>query len=208
MATGATLNGAKIFTRKQASRMKAHRISIQQGLAYALSETRRRAGDNLEPNITGSVNPYVARKKQPSIPGKLTNRTSKLMKMLKFGTNASNPLNSWDRSTLGKRLYKEAKNIGLKGQVKSTPMGTGRRNPAKARENHKATYRVHIRSHPFLWETAGGQPTETVQTLAIRFNWETGIRGNRRPYFQPVIKMTEFDMRNQIKLKDNTIWSK
>jgi len=208
MATDAKLTGAVVFKRKQALRMKEHRKAIQMGLAYAMSETRRRAGDTLIPNNTGTVNPYVARRKQPSTPGKLTNRTSKLMKMLKYGTNASNPLNSWDKSTLGKPLYKEKKNIGLKGQIRSSPLGSGRGNPLRAKETHRATYRVHINSHPFLFNTSGGQPTETVQTLAIRFNWETGIRGQTRPYFAPVIKLTEFDMKQQVKLKDNMIWSK
>ena len=207
MSTGAKLLGAKVFTRKQAIRMKDHRIAIQESLAYALSEARRLAGENLIENTTGTINPYAARKKQPSVSGKLTNRTSKLKKMLLFGTSGSNPLNSWGKSK-GTNLYKEKKNIGLKGQVKSTSLGKGRRDTARVNETHKATYRVYIRSHPFLFNTSGGQPTETTQTLAVRFNWETGIRGQRRPIFKPILGQVKFSMVNQVKLKNSNIWSK
>lgn len=202
------LKGAKIFTRTQALRMRKHREAIQRGMAIALSNTRRRAGERIIENTTGTLNPYRARKKQPSTDGRLTSRTGKLKYMLEYGLSSSDPLKSWG-DIKGDKVLKEKDNISLKGQIKTIASlaGADTKSATRAYESYRGTYRTNIQANGRLFSTYGGMPQETVRTLAIRFNWETGIRGQRRPIFAPVVKLSEFDMTNEIKKKNATIWS-
>ena len=170
-----------------------HREVIQQGLATAMTLTRKAAAEHLIPNITGFVNPYIARKKQPSIPGRLTSRTNKLHYMLMNKVSSSNPLRSW--IGFGNRLVKE-KSVGLMGQIRS--IGTG------DKESYRATYRIGISSDSHLWDTYRGKPQESIRTLTMRFIWE--YRG--RPIFSPVVNLTSFTMRTQIKKRNEAIWNR
>jgi len=200
------LKGVEVFTRKQAIKIKQHRKNMQEGIAKALSLTRMRAADRIIENTTPTRNPYGARKLQPSTSGRLTSRTGKLKLMLSYGTNATDPLKSWGKSK-GTKLFKEVNSIGLKGQVKANyPKVTSKTDPNRVFEAYTGTYRIFIKDHGWLFSTYGGLPQETKRTLALRFNWETGIRGERRPIFAPVIRQTDFDLKKEIERKNRTIW--
>jgi hypothetical protein len=67
---------------------------------------------------------------------------------------------------------------------------------------------VSVQGHGRLFSIYGGMPQESIRTLAVRFNWETGIRGNRRPIFSSLVKLAEFDMSQEVKRKNSIIWSK
>lgn len=201
MATQVKLTGVKELVKKNKKKQKEHRIAIQKGLAVALTKTRQRAEEHLITNVSGTLNPHRARAMQPTLPGRLTSRTGKLGYMLGYGINVGNPLSSWDNSSFGKINAKEVKNIGLKGQIKSVND-----------RSYSATYRVSIKPNGVLMRTNAGpkgmMPQESVKSLAIRFNWETGIRGQKRAIFSPVVDLTEFDMRTEIIRRNSEIWSK
>jgi len=174
--------------------MKDHRIAVQQGLATSMTQARIKAADYLIPNTTGFVNPYIARKKQPSTPGRLTSRTNKLHYMLMNKASASNPLRSW--TGFGNKLAKE-RSVSLMGQIKATDI-------SKETESYIATYRVNILGDSHLWDIHRKKPRETIRTLVMRYMWE--YRG--RPIFKPIISLVDFNMRKQVEEKNRKIWNR
>jgi hypothetical protein len=193
------LRGVKQVIKHNKKVMVEHRKAIQVALGNSLTLTRLRAQQHLIPNTTGFVAPKRARYFQPSTHGRLTSRTGRLGYMLKYGASASNPKKTWDKSTLGQLIYKETKNVGLKGQVRAKRI-------SKNFEEYRATYRVFISDNARLFSRVRGMPRETKKTLAMRFNWETGIRGGVRPIFAPVVNRTIFDVSKEVKRKDAKIW--
>ena len=192
------LRGVKQVIKHNKKVMVEHRKAIQVALGNSLTLTRLRAQQHLIPNTTGFVAPKRARYFQASTHGRLTSRTGKLGYMLKYGASASNPKKAWDKSTLGQLIYRETKNVGLKGQVRA-------KRTSKNFEEYRATYRVFISSNSKLFSRVRGMPRETKKTLAMRFNWETGIRGEVRPIFAPVVNRTMFDVSKEEKRKDAII---
>lgn len=176
--------------------MKQHRIALQMGIAAAMTKTRVLASYYIIPNYTGTVHPYYAAKKQPPTPGRLTSRTGKLKFMVGHLANPYSPLRHWHG--FGKKLVKE-RSVALMGQVKVISL-------SKTSDKYVGTYRVNIKSgHSRLFDIKRGKPLETLRTLAVRFNWETGIRGERRPIFEPISKRMHYEMRKFIKQKDKLI---
>lgn len=182
--------------------MKAHRIAIQKGIAAALTKTRFRAEEHIIKSTarfkSGNImyNPRWARAQQPTTPGRLTSRTGKLKYMLRNMVSMGNPLRGW--VGFGKTLAKQ-KSIAFLSQVRAIKTALGY-------ESYVGTIRVYISGHPTLFETTRGQPQESLKTLAVRFQWEYGIRGERRPIFAPVRRQTDFDMRKLVEQKNNLIW--
>jgi len=184
--------------------MLRHRIAIQKAMAIALTKTRVRAKDYVIKSTAkfrsgdAIYNPRWARAQQPTVPGRLTSRTGKLKFMLGHYATVGNPLKGWDRSTWGKTLAKQ-KSVAFLSQIRAVKTSIGH-------EMYVGTIRVLVSGHPMLFETTRGQPQESLKTLAVRFQWEYGIRGERRPIFAPVRRQTDFDMRKLVEQKNNLIW--
>jgi hypothetical protein len=174
--------------------MKDHRIAVQQGLATSMTQARIKAAEHLIPNTTGFVNPYRARKKQPSTPGRLTSRTNKLHYMLMNRASLSNPLGHW--IGFGNKLAKE-RSVSLMGQIRATDI-------TSKTESYIATYKVNILGDSHLWDTHRGKPRESIRTLVMRYMWEY----RDRPIFKPIISLVDFNTRKQVELKNNRIWGK
>ncbi len=192
----AKITGVRAFNAESKRVMLDHRKAIQQSMATAMTKTRVRASKHIIPNDTSFANPYLARKNQPSTAGRLTSRTGKLAYMLKNRASLNNPLRHW--RGFGKNIVKE-RSVALMGQIKAKAM-------TKTSLQFVGTYRVNIQSNARLFDTARGMPQESTRTLAVRFNWETGIRGSARPIFAPVASRGEFDMTKLVTEKNNRIW--
>ena len=181
--------------------MKAHRINIQQAMATAMGNTRKRAHDLIIPNMArnktgGKIrNPRAASRKQPSTAGRLTSRTGKLKYMLRNSTGSGSTLKGW---TGFGSINAKQQSVAFKTQIKAQRI-------SGKREIYTGTIRVYVTGDSYLFNTKGGMPRESLRTLAIRFNWETGIRGSTRPIFKPAYSATEFDMRRLVELKDANI---
>ena len=192
---GAKLLNVKATDLRIKKVQKEHSIVMKKGLAAALTVTRIKAKEHLISNSTGTYNPYRARKAQPNTSGRLTSRTGKLGLMLKNGASATNPLKGWTPANFSTKIAKQTSNM-LHSMVRELPGG-----------QYKGTIRVQGRGgDPRLFDTKRGQPAETLRTLAVRFNWETGIRGSSRPIFKPVAKETNFHLHKLVKENNAKIW--
>ncbi len=200
MATVAVKHNIKQVQAHNRAVMKLHRIAVQKGMAAALTRTRLRAESYILDNDTGIRNPYMANKYQAPTPGRLTSRTGKLKYMLKYGADLNNPLKSW--KNFGSILCNED-TVALKGLIRA-------KRTSATTEQYVGTYRVSVQRHGRLFSTGSkgrfSMPQESVKTLAMRFMWETGIRGQKRPIFEPVSDVTDFDMKKQVSDKNNLIW--
>lgn len=190
--------------------VRKYRAMMMISLAQAVDNIRRRATDNIIKNATGERDPHKAAKIQPAIPGKLTERTGLLIKML---VHKAKPLGgAWSikpGATTAGRTSKLTTNA-LKGQVKvSGGFGT-------VAESYLATLRVYIESgSPILndkmarfytgWvNTEQGRrriPAQAKKQLAMRFRHETGIRGQKRPFIAPAAQSQQFFTTNIFKQK-------
>lgn len=204
---GASIVGVRAFNKRISVKMREHEIAIKTALAIGLSNTRVRAAERIIPNRTsgrggGKIqNPYFARKQQPNTAGRLTSRTGKLKLMLGNRASASNPLNGWKNIKNRNKLATQ-NSTAFKSQVRII-------RGSKTSNRYEATIRVKVTGgDQRLFATSGGQPQESLRTLAVRFNWETGIRGQKRPIFRPVIKLTEFDVTKLVAAKDAQIWGR
>ena len=175
--------------------MKQHNAAMQMGIAMTLTKTRLDAEKHVIPNTTPYVNPRWARRKQPSTPGRLTSRTGKLKYMLRNKASYSNLLKEW--KGFGHILVKE-RSVALMGQVKKQKLTV-------STNQYVGTYRVNVLSNAQLFNTHRGRPQESLKTLAIRFQWEYGIRGEKRPIFKPVFQMQQ-DLKKYVEQKNNLIW--
>jgi len=191
------LKGVRAFIVGTNKVMKDHRIAMQQAIAEGLTKTRLRAEEYIIENTTGKYNPYHARKEQPSVSGRLTSRTGKLKLMLKNGASSSNPLKNW--TGFGNKIAKQS-SVALHSMVRAEKLN-------RREERYIGTIRVLPRGgDPRLFSTVRGQPQESLQTLVIRFNWEFGIRGGRRPIFAPVASERDFQLRKLVEQKNAKIW--
>jgi hypothetical protein len=180
-----------------------HDKNIKESIAITMVNTRYTAGESpvMIPNRTGTYNPRKARKKQPSVPGKITVRTGKLRYMLQHKTKGR--MNLLDRNALrgwvgSGRLYKE-ETVALKGLIRTLPL--------KTETEHIGTYKVNVDSgNGTLFSRFGGAPQETLRTLRMRFLWETGIRGNKRPFFAPAFRQTMDEAGKAMNLRTALYW--
>lgn len=178
---------------------KDYRIGMQEAMAFAMVNTRLKAHDNIIKNVTGYISPYMAYKEQTATPGRLTSRTGKLRYMLRNKASKSNPLSSWTKA--GTKLMRE-NTVALKGLIRAFP------NTGLGAEEYEGTYRVYITGDGYLFSANPKRrvPPETKRTLRMRFMWETGIRGQKRPIFAPVINEAEYDFRKRAEMRLNQVW--
>jgi len=131
----------------------------------------------LIPNTTMTRNPNIARRYQPSTPGRLTTRTGKLFSILKDTLE-----NRWNRKGTsdgwvgqGNMIYKKM-GYALQMRIHAEAL--------VGKENYKATIKEDIlHLPPRMTRTRIGKsklPKETKQTLKFRLLWEK--RG--RPMFK------------------------
>ncbi len=138
-----------------------YRNEFQELIASYLDEVRYRTGsEELIGNTTGFINPYMARKKQPSTSGRMTSRTGKFKLMLQ---HRAKPYGS-----------------GFKGnlrRVKSTmalDLVVSRKGKDKL-EQYSGTIRYNFKGHGRLTSTGSDKfrpkmmPKETRETLYMRF---------------------------------------
>jgi len=191
---GAVLLHAEENIKELKAMIPRRRKAMQKAIAKSLTRARLRAEEYILPNTTGTYNPYFARKKQPGTSGRLTSRTGKLKIMLKSGAGASNPLKGW--IGFGNKIAKQP-SIALHSTVRAEKKDTF----------YTGAIRVWLRGgDQRLFDTARGQPQESLQTLAVRFNWETGIRGDKRPIFEPIAKKNDFDLRKFVEEANSKNW--
>lgn len=198
---GAVLLYAEENIKELKSKIPSRRRKVmQKAIATSLTKTRIRAEEYILPNPTGDYNPYFASKKMqkagiaPVVPGRLRSKTGKLKLMLKNKASASNPLKGW--TNFGNKIARQPSNA-LHSMVRAN----------KDSSFYTGTISVWLKGGDSrLFETARGQPQESLKTLAVRFNWETGIRGERRPIFEPVTKKADFDFRRLVEEGNATVW--
>lgn len=176
--------------------MLKHRKNIHESMAIAMNNTRIRAHDRIIPNIKKIRNPYASRRIQPPVPGRLTERTGKIQHMLKHSTSSSNPLRGW--TGIGTNKAAKQRSVAFISRIAQKRL-TGKT------DRYVGTIKVDIRGDSVLFSTYAGRPRESTRTLAVRFNWETGIRGEKRSIFKPAYKRTEWDMRRLVAQKDAAI---
>lgn len=176
--------------------------NTREAIAVVMTHTRYMAGEDpiLIADRTGETRTSKQRKKQPSVPGKLTSRTGKLKFMLqykatgKFALTGDEILSKWKGS---KVLFKE-NTIALKGLIRTMYMKEG--------TEYLGTYKVQVEPHHTLFRRYGGMPLETMRTLRMRFNWETGIRGSKRPVFKPAAEGALTKLKRSMEARANIYW--
>ena len=179
--------------------MLEHREVVQKSMAIAMNNTRIRAEAHVLPktispnNKYKQYNPYALRALQPPTPGRLTSRTGKLKYMLKHMTSQSDPTRGWKH--FGNRKLAKQSSVAFDSQVKQERLS------GKV-DRYVGTIRVNVKGNGILFSKYGGAPRESLKTLAVRFNWETGIRGSVRGIFKPVERKSEFNMMQQMQRKD------
>ena len=114
-----------------------------------------------------NFNPKWLSRKQPSTPDRLTSRTGKMAYMMKH------VVSNW-KTTEGGMVMKTS---GLLIRVTRKKGGSV--------EEFEGTMRPNITMDGRLSSTGRKMPRETTRTLTLRFYWETGIRGQKRPYLFP-----------------------
>lgn len=186
---------------------KAYKQLMQRSIAETINEIRLDAHDNqIIDNNTGITNPYRARKRQPTTPGKLTSRTGKLKYMLRDRVDRIVPTKGW--KGFGKKLVKH-KSAGLHGLIRRVERGN-------FKEEYRGTLRVWIRANARLYYTGTGKrgavnkmPRETPRSLALRFMWDWapgGLKGQgRRPFISPAAENNSRDFRRTAEIRWNKL---
>ncbi len=202
-----TASSVRAWKRENNKTMTKHEIAIKTALADSLDRTRSRAAEHIikstATNSKGRIyNPYYARKKQPNEPGRLINRTGKLKLMLSNRATGRSPQARGWKNIKNRRKLATQKSTAFNSQVRII-------RGSKYSNRYEATIRVKLHGGDSrLFDTTRGQPQESLRTLAVRFKWETGIRGQKRPIFKPVVKITEFDTTKLVAEKDALIWGR
>lgn len=189
----------KPLERWQRKVILVYRKGILRSLANSIDNIRFRAIKFIIPNIVGKKkSPYRMAKEQPSVSGKLTERTGRLIKMLqeRGKWNIKNKIASFDSPS-------------FKGITRVT---TGYKTTS---EMYKAILRVDIDTgHHLVGYEVGTQIVKTIEgrkeriknkvtekQLEMRFKHEKGIRGQRRPFIEPAAKQERFNTRDIIRAK-------
>ena len=167
--------------------VKYRRMMLEE-LSKALDEIRLRAVSKfIIPNAhLPERNPYKLRKLQPSTAGKLTERTGALNIMMREGVGI------W-------------KKTGTKTWRSDSPAVIGIakvEGKVGINESFKGVLSVNtINASAVASRLTGKTKAPTAQQLALRFKWENGIRGEKRPFVSPAAKEQEFKMNAIIKQK-------
>jgi hypothetical protein len=192
--------------------LRHYRLAIFKALAANIDSIRNDAPKNIIPSTTNKMwSPYRMRKFQPSTPGRITERKGYLIEMLKSK-------GKWDFSSStyksGRFSYTAAKKAtlsthSLKGLIKVV---SGANTDS---ERYVATLAADIRGdNPFIGKRISAarridgmlvSNLETAQKLAMRFKWETGIRGSRRPFVEQSIQRENINITSIIQSRIATI---
>jgi hypothetical protein len=182
------------FTPWEKKIIARYREDIMRSLARNLDNIRYNSIQYIipqKPPATKKMSPWRMAREQPSTPGKLTDRTGRLIKMLQSKA-------TWQM----KRKTMTMGNNYFKGMVKVED------NYRTDRETYSATLRVDIQDgNPLIGDTVGRRLVEvmgenrkmmlqsrvTKQQLFMRFMWEKGIRGERRPFIEPAAQRERFN---------------
>lgn len=180
---------------KMTSRIKRilvyHRTAVLNEMQSYLDRVRLNAAEKqiIPTNYPNVKNPYVLAKWQKSTPGKLTERTGALIKMLKDITPWK-PGNTRTRTMSGD---------AMQGTIKVTTKGL------IVGEEYMGELRASIKSESKYWPIQSGKALNrpTKQQLVMRFKWETGIRGETRPFMLPAGNAEEIKTEKIIQSKIN-----
>jgi hypothetical protein len=131
---------------------------------------------------------------QPSTPGKLTDRTGALIKMLK-------DTNKWSVPT---KRSTTMNGDAIQGSVRLTTKGTS------ISEEYTGTLSAYLRTAAKYWPWQNGSVSKRsarpdMKQLLFRFRWETGIRGARRPFLEPAAHANKFSTESIIQAKLNNL---
>ncbi|MHA1790279.1 MAG: hypothetical protein ACTSXT_13785 [Candidatus Helarchaeota archaeon] len=154
------IEGIKETEKKLKKNNKKFAILMQMDIGEHLDRVRKGAADLMIANTAGTPNPYRARKKQPSIPGKLTVRTGKWKYLLR-----------WDKSHLTRigRIIAKKETPALRMKVRNVKLN-GIRNRL-----FEGTIKAEVKNiggMPYQVGTTGGKdrmmPRETKKTIEAR----------------------------------------
>jgi hypothetical protein len=148
----------------------AYRATMIGELRNYLDAVRKGSIQEIIPrNIPLTVNrerrPWILRKLQPSTPGRLTERTGALIKMMSDG------IGNWNNSA----RKSISNNDAIQGEIKVITKGV------REGEEYQAQLRANIKSTKY-------SRYQTKQQLFMRFRWETGIRGQKRQFIDPAAR--------------------
>lgn len=199
------------FTPWQKKVLKRYRFLIYRSLAESMEQIREAAPSNIIPNTVGKrMSPYSMWLKQPPSESKLTERTGRTIKMIQDDGRwmaGSKDLQSTAISQLRVRTAR-FRNMGLDGIIKADA-GYG-----TASESYVATLKVGVKDdNPFIGKGfVGSRKKETKRSLVMRFMHEwgrAGVRGRRRPFFEPAVQDQTFNVHAIIRQRIETIghWS-
>jgi hypothetical protein len=177
------------LTGNSAKIAKIYRLQMMGSIVDYLDRVRLRSIDFIVPSKYPNIrNPYILSKMQKPVPGKLTERTGALIKMLKDKTTWRDPL-----STRVRQMDGDA----IQGTVKVTTQGV------VVSEEYSGELRANIRTDSKYWPfnrgKAVGRPDK--QQLFMRFRWETGIRGEKRPFMEPAGQAEQLNTERIIQMK-------
>ena len=161
-----------------------NRKEILRAIGTYLDMSRANASREIIPNVTGTRNPYHARKKQPSTPGKLTERTGNLQQMLEDDMGAAwkvtaNTARKKTSALEGLVKIESGKNTKLERYVGTLRVNVTDAALSKAKTFTSKLYNVlENRRSKIVFR-------ETKQKLFMRFKHETGLRGEKRQFLAP-----------------------
>jgi hypothetical protein len=180
------------LTAKSKRLIVTYRKAVMRSMTDYLDDVRLAAVQEIIPskdpsNRIGFTRMY---RNQPSTPGKLTERTGALIKMLK-------DLSPWDRKTARSHSMS---GDAMQGKVNITSLGS------TIAEEYQGTLSAFIRNDSKYWPWNKGNVKKqsarpTKQQLFFRFMWETGIRGEKRPFIAPAGEKLKFSTEAIIQAK-------
>lgn len=178
------------------------RPRIFEVLGVSFDNIRARAAQSIIPNITGFRNPHFARKIQPSTSGKLTERTGKMIKALKYDTQ--NPGSGYSKGSIRTKVTPAlTMRLRYTPNLRNIETYEGNllpiiREPLAAFLSNRGNYRPDKQGNRI-----DAMPKETAKTIRARFLWEnTSVKGSkgRRRYLGEAVKI-ELELMNR-KLED------
>jgi hypothetical protein len=167
--------------------LREDRKIVFKTISDTIDAIRFDAVSNIIPNIVGKkMSPARMAKLQPSVPGKLTERTGRLIKMLQSkGTwnITSQRANLTTNSLKGIVKVSSGKNLVSERYVGTLRAAVDDANPFIGQE-----FGAIQRRDPETGKIINFFRPVTKQSLVMRFKWETGIRGKKRQFIDPSAK--------------------
>lgn len=198
------LSNYKKFVREIKEINQEYRKEVFLILSLALDHIRQVAADKyvIKNTVGKRMSPWKMAKLQPSHPSKLTERTGRLLEMMRH-------MQRWHGikdTLLQTSATATQQTMGLKGRILAVKGGRN------VNEAYEATIRSQISpSNPFIGkgfvgggrilDVIDGKPiraprrVETRQTLAARFLHERGVRGFVRQSFTPATQDEDIRLR-------------